>query len=93
MYGFIRNENNHPIFYTDAFYQGQVINMGNVKFDNVRGFRCAMNYTFLDAFDKSDRLVDFRNDYRKCLDYHSTKQNSDMDLVRYMSKVLTENVI
>jgi len=93
MYGFIRNENNHPIFYTDAFYQGQVINMGNVNFDNVRGFRCAMNYTFLDAFDKSERLVDFRNDYRKCLDYHSAKQDADMDLVRYMSKVLTENVI
>ena len=93
MYGFIRNENNNPIFYTDAFYQGQCIDFSRTNYDSVKGFRAAMNYTFLDAFDKSDRLVEFRNDYRKYLDYHASKQESETDLIKYMCKILSQNVI
>ena len=93
MYGFIRNENNNPIFYTDAFYQGQSIDFSRTNYDSVKGFRAAMNYTFLDAFDKSDRLTEFRNDYRKYLDHHASKQESETDLIRYMCNTLSQNVI
>ena len=94
MYGFIRNENHHPIFYFDAFTMGNPAD-GLFKEQNTKhgGFRDSTNYSFLQSFDKPNRLVEFRTDYKKCLDYHCAKQNADMDAVKYMSEVLISNVI
>mgnify|MGYP006266291573 CR=1 FL=1 len=96
MYGFIRNENNHPIFYQDAFYmgmKGEVIDSHFKPQMAQSGFRYAMNFAFVKAFDKPNRLIEFKSDYEKYLHHHVNVDKADMALINYMTDTLIDNVL
>jgi hypothetical protein len=93
MYGFIRDENNIPIFYTDAFCVGQDISGKFNKQIAQSGFRYAMNFAFVKSFDKPNRLLEFKSDYEKYLHHHGNIDNIDMNLTNYMTDTLIANVL
>lgn len=94
MYGFIRDKNHTPIFYFDAFTQGNgANNLFREQPITQGGFRDSTNYAFLEAFDKRHMLVEFRNDYKNNLDYHLNRGGGDHQNVFYMRDVLMKNTV
>jgi len=94
MYGFIRDKNHAPIFYFDAFTQGNGAgNLFREQQITQGGFRDSTNYAFLEAFDKRHMLVEFRNDYKNNLDYHLNRSGGDVAGCVYMRDVLLANVV
>ena len=96
MYGFIRDENNIPIFYTDAFDVGQNIikKFGEENKQVIQGgFRYAMNYAFIEKFETNNKLIEFKSDYLKYLNYCADKDNADMILIKHMTDTLISNAV
>lgn len=91
MYGYIRNENNIPI-YPHTFVESLSPNeSGYSNNQDVSIFCYGMNLAFLRSHDRNT-LSEFKSDYERYISYHTQKQNS-VDDVNYISNVITNNVI
>lgn len=91
MYGYIRNQNNVPI-YPHTFLESLSPNEPNYSGnENVSIFSYGMNLAFLRSHDKNT-LSEFKSDYEKYILFHVQKQNS-FDDVNYISNVMLSNVI
>ena len=86
-------KNNIPIFYTDAFCIGQDISSKFTKQMAQGGFRYAMNYAFIEKFETNNKLIEFKSDYLKYLNYCADKDNADMILIKHMTDTLISNVV
>jgi hypothetical protein len=92
MFGFIRNENNVPIYPTFS-YHATAPEWGNrYESDDYNLFRFVMNYAFVLSYDKNDDLIEFKSDYKRYLDFHVGVKH-DVEMVNHMVNTLMYNTI
>jgi len=91
MYGFVRNEDSHPIYYMNSWMSEH--NEGpRPPRSKEGGFRYACNYAFVETFSKP-MMYEFTSDYKKYLDHHLIQDEADKELIDYMKTTMIQNLV